>query len=45
MTDQPSKVFIVDDDEAVRFAISMLVETCGWEAETYASAEASTCAT
>lgn len=32
-------VFIVDDDEAVRYAISMLVESCGWQAEEYASAE------
>lgn len=32
-------VFIVDDDEAVRFAITMLVESCGWKAEEYASAE------
>lgn len=35
---QPPKVFIVDDDEAVRFAIAMLVESCGWQAEGYASA-------
>lgn len=34
----PPKVYIVDDDEAVRFAISMLIESCGWVAESYASA-------
>jgi len=38
-TETHSKVYIVDDDEAVRFATGMLVETCGWEAESYASAE------
>lgn len=36
---QPPTVFIVDDDDAIRFAISMLVETCGWKARTYASVE------
>ncbi len=39
MTRNTPTVFIVDDDEAVRFAISMLVETCGWEARAYGSAE------
>jgi two-component system response regulator FixJ len=28
----PAKVFVVDDDSAVRAAVSMLVRTCGWEA-------------
>jgi FixJ family two-component response regulator len=32
-------VFIVDDDEAVRLAIGMLVESCGWRAWPCASAE------
>lgn len=34
---QPPTVFIVDDDDAIRFAISMLVETCGWQARAYGS--------
>lgn len=38
-SNQPPTVFIVDDDDAIRFAISMLVETCGWKARTYATAE------
>lgn len=37
--EEPPTVFIVDDDEAIRFAISMLVETCGWRARAYGSAE------
>jgi FixJ family two-component response regulator len=32
------RISIVDDDEAVRLAIGMLVESCGWEARGYASA-------
>ena len=32
------RVYIVDDDAGVRAALSMLVETCGWEAIAYASA-------
>jgi FixJ family two-component response regulator len=32
-------IFIVDDDEAVRLAVGMLVESCGWQARTCASAE------
>ncbi|NIR29953.1 MAG: response regulator [Gammaproteobacteria bacterium] len=31
-------VFIVDDDRAVRAAMSLLVECCGWETRAYASA-------
>lgn len=30
-------VFIVDDDNAVRAALSLLVQTCGWKAKTCAS--------
>ena len=37
-TDTP-KVYIVDDDAGVRSALSMLIETCGWGAVPYASAE------
>jgi hypothetical protein len=33
-------VFIVDDDAAVRSAVSLLVRSCGWEPRTFASAEA-----
>lgn len=32
-------ILIVDDDEAVRFAISLLVQTCGWAAKEFGSAE------
>ena len=32
-------IYIVDDDEAVRLAIGMLVEACGWRARPCASAE------
>ena len=31
-------IHIVDDDEAVRFALRMLVESCGWQARVYGSA-------
>jgi RNA polymerase sigma factor (sigma-70 family) len=34
------KVFVVDDDAAVRDSLSLLLETAGLQAETYASAEA-----
>lgn len=33
-------VFIVDDDDAVRSAVSLLVRSCGWEPKAFASAEA-----
>ena len=33
-------VFIVDDDAAVRSAVSLLVRSCGWESKAFASAEA-----
>lgn len=32
-------VYIVDDDEAVRFALVLLVSTCGWESRAYGSVE------
>lgn len=32
-------IYIVDDDDAVRFAISLLVETCGWESRSFKSAD------
>ncbi|HKI74671.1 MAG TPA: response regulator [Pseudomonadales bacterium] len=32
-------VDIIDDDEAVRFALMLLMETCGWQARTYGSVE------
>lgn len=37
-------VFVVDDDEAVRDGISLLLETAGFEVETYADAQAFLCA-
>jgi FixJ family two-component response regulator len=33
-------VFIVDDDVSVRESLDLLIRTAGWQAETYASAEA-----
>ena len=33
------RVFVVDDDSAVRAAISLLVRSCGWDAVPCASAE------
>ena len=33
-------VFIVDNDAAVRSAVSLLVRSCGWEPKAFASAEA-----
>ncbi len=33
-------VYIVDDDPAVRSALSLLVTTCGWTARPFPSAEA-----
>ena len=32
-------VYIVDDDPAVRSALSLLVSTCGWKAKPFPSAE------
>jgi FixJ family two-component response regulator len=34
-----ARVFVVDDDVAVRTAISLLVQTCGWQAVPCADAE------
>lgn len=31
-------IFIVDDDEAVRLALTMLIESCGWKAQAFTSA-------
>ncbi|MEI6987141.1 MAG: response regulator [Rhodospirillaceae bacterium] len=40
MTNQPeSIVTIIDDDDALRDAMTVLVTAAGWRAETYASAE------
>ena len=33
-------VFIVDDDESVRASLELLIQTAGWQPETFASAEA-----
>jgi len=35
----PPTVFIVDDDEAVRAGLSLLIRSCGWEPRAFASAE------
>lgn len=32
-------IYIVDDDDAVRFALSLLVETCGWKSRAFKSAD------
>lgn len=37
--DVTATVFIVDDDPAVRAALSLLVESCGWRARSFATAE------
>ena len=39
MQEPSAAVYIVDDDPAVRSALSLLVGTCGWKAKPYASAE------
>ena len=39
MQEPSAAVYIVDDDPAVRSALSLLVRTCGWKAKPYASAE------
>ena len=33
-------VFVVDDDESVRESLKLLIESAGWQAQTYASAQA-----
>ena len=39
MQEPSAAVYIVDDDPAVRSALSLLAGTCGWKAKPYASAE------
>lgn len=39
MKDQPATVFIVDDDEAVRGALKLLLKTLGLPTQAYASAQ------
>jgi len=39
MTDKPT-IFVVDDDTAVRDSLRWVIESNGWNVETYASAEA-----
>lgn len=39
LTDEIPTVHIIDDDDAVRFALTMLVQTCGWHAISYASVD------
>ena len=36
---ETARVYVVDDDDAVRAAISMLVRTCGWDAVPCASVD------
>jgi FixJ family two-component response regulator len=38
--DRPATVFVIDDDSAVRAAITLLVRACGWDAVPCESAEA-----
>jgi len=40
MTEEPSTVLIVDDDEAIRSGLTMLLRSYGYEVESFASAEA-----
>ena len=37
--DMSKRVYIVDDDDAVRSALSLLIRAYGWEAQAHASAE------
>lgn len=39
-TDNPSTVYIVDDDEAVRDSLELLIGTVGWAARSFESADA-----
>ena len=39
MQEPPAAVYIVDDDSAVRSALSLLIATCGWKPKPCASAE------
>ena len=39
MSEPAATVFVVDDDPAVRSALSLLIGTCGWKARPFASAE------
>ena len=39
MQESAATVYIVDDDPAVRSALSLLVGTCGWKSKPYPSAE------
>lgn len=40
MSDPTPVVFVVDDDISVRESLELLIRTAGWQAETYASAQA-----
>ena len=39
MTDQPARVYVVDDDESVRDALRLLLRSAGLTAQTFASAQ------
>src|SRR5712691_11851238 len=40
ISDKTPVVFVVDDDISVRESLELLLETVGWKAETFKSAEA-----
>jgi FixJ family two-component response regulator len=40
MPDVRSIVFVIDDDVSVRESLELLIQTAGWQPETYASAQA-----
>jgi FixJ family two-component response regulator len=37
MSDAKPTVFVVDEDASVRASLKLLLESAGWEAETFAS--------
>ena len=39
MTDKPTRVFVIDDDDAMRRSLRDLLESLGYDVETFASAE------
>ena len=39
MADVTPIVFVVDDDVSVRESLELLIETAGWQPETFASAQ------
>ena len=39
MSDATPIVFVVDDDVSVRESLELLIESAGWQAQTFASAQ------